>query len=138
MDIIFPAKIDKGNLVLNDPDKFREYLRSLDGQIVQVIVRKPKRIRSLNQNAYYFGVVIPILSDNTGYSSEEIHSVLKEKFLSKIIILAGKEERISRSSTELSTIEWEKWMAEIKEWAALELSCVIPDPNQVDYTEDNY
>jgi hypothetical protein len=129
---VFLATIQKGRLVFNNPDGFEKYLYRLNDKSVDVVVRLPRKERSSNQNKYYFGVVVSLLSEHTGYTPDEIHSLLKEKFLSKIIVLAGKDERIPRSSTELSTIEWERWMTEIREWAAQELNLVIPEPNQVE------
>ena len=132
MNPIFLASVRQGKLVFNNPEGFSKYLLKLNDKSVDVVIRLPRKDRSSNQNRYYFGVVISLLSKHTGYTPEEIHSLLKEKFLSKIIVLAGKDEKIPRSSTELSTIEWEKWMTEIREWSAQELSCVIPEPNSVD------
>ena len=129
---VFLATIQKGRLVFNNPDGFEKYLYRLNDKSVDVVVRLPRKERSSNQNKYYFGVVVSLLSEHTGYTPEEVHEFLKLKFLSKIIVLAGKDERIPRSSTELSTLEWEKWMTEIREWAAQELSLSIPLPREVE------
>ena len=127
---IFLAKVNNSTLQLETPDKFRNYLYSLKGQQVEVVVRLPRKDRSIPENKYYFGVVVHLISEHTGYTPEEVHEFLKLKFLSKIIVLAGKDERIPRSSTELSTKEWEKWMTEIREWTAMDLGFYIPEPNQ--------
>jgi len=37
-----------------------------------------------------------------------------------------------RSTTTLSTIEFEQLMEEIKRWAAIEFEILIPDPNEVE------
>jgi hypothetical protein len=129
---VWLAKVEKGNLIIQDPSRFNAYLASLGKQPVDIVVRTWKKPRSNQENRYYFGVVVNLISEHTGYTPDEVHEFLKLKFLSKIIVMAGKDERIPRSSTELSTIEWEKWMTEIREWAAQELSLNIPDPKKVE------
>jgi len=37
-----------------------------------------------------------------------------------------------RSTTSLSTVEWEDYMSKIRMWASSEHECYIPKPNQVD------
>jgi len=128
----FLGRIEKGKLIIDRQQDFEIYLAKLCGD-VEVTVCRPRKQRSNSENSYYFGVVVPILSEHTGYTPDEIHSLLKEKFLSKIIVVAGKDEKIPRSSTELSTIEWEKWMTEIREWASIELNCYVALPNEVTY-----
>jgi len=131
MDIIFPAKIDKGNLILNDSLKFREYLRSLDGQIVQVIVRKPKNPRSLNQNAYMWGVVYQLISETTGYTPDEVHSAMGLMFL----LDRSRSIPVIRSTASLNTVEMEEYIESIRQFAAKDLNCSIPLPNEVDYKD---
>ncbi len=132
MTPIFVGFVKKGKLEFKYLDQFTNYLKSLEGKSVDVVVRLPRKDRSNQENRYYFGVVVNLISEHTGYTPDETHEFLKLKFLSKIIVMAGKDERIPRSSTELSTLEWEKWMTEIREWAAQELSLVIPEPNQIE------
>ena len=132
MNPIFCAKIKQGKPILYDTDNFNKYLFGLEGKEVEVVVRLPRKDRSNQENRYYFGVVVNLISEHTGYTPDETHEFLKLKFLSKIIVMAGKDERIPRSSTELSTLEWERWMTEIREWAAQELGLDIPEPKRVE------
>jgi len=129
---VFFASIQKGKLLFNNQEGFDKHLLRLNDKSVEVVVRIPRKDRSTPENDYYWGCPVSLISEHTGYTPEETHEFLKLKFLSKIIVMAGKDERIPRSSTELSTLEWEKWMTEIREWAAQELNLVIPEPNQVE------
>lgn len=43
------------------------------------------------------------------------------------------EIEYARSTTELSTIEFEKYLEDIRRWASMKLSCYIPLPNEYDY-----
>jgi hypothetical protein len=129
---VFLGKAKNGTLNLQCPDTFRKYLYSLNDKDVECIVRLPRKDRSIDENAYYWKIVVGLISEHTGYTPDEVHEFLKLKFLSKIIVMAGQDERIPRSSTELSTLEWEKWMTEVREWAAQELGLVIPLPREVE------
>ncbi len=133
MDIIFKAKVEKNTLKLDEPEKMREYLKSLEGQIVQVIVRKIKKPRSLNQNAYMWGVVYQLISETTGYTIDEVHSAMGVMFLMD----RSRSIPMVRSTTSLSTISMENYLESIRQWAAKDLNCVIPEPNQVDYKNSN-
>lgn len=91
-------------------------------------------LRSNQQSRYYFGVVVDILSNHTGFTPEEMHEILKHKFLrdwKKIKTVNGVFEYVyTKSTTILSTAEFENYLAKIREWAAIELNCQIPEPNE--------
>ena len=129
MNPIFFATIKKGKVIFNNVQLFNNYLLSLEGKDVEVVVRKPKKERSNPQNRYYWGVVINLLCETTGYTPEEMHEALKMLFLKdntrKIPTL--------RSTTELTTIEFEDFLEGVRVWAASELNCIIPLPNEVDF-----
>lgn len=112
---------------------FDKYLYTLSGD-VQVIVRKKKKDRSNNQNRYYRGVIVKILSDELGYFPEQIHDLLRNMFL----LVDGAKYPIARSTTNLSTVEMEDYLSKIRIWAASELNCQIPLPNQIDYASDSH
>lgn len=75
--------------------------------------------RSNPQNAYYFGVIVDMISQETGNELEETHELLKVRFLKPI----GK-----KSTTQLTTVEFNTYIEKIQRWSAQELGCVIPDP----------
>ena len=93
-----------------------------------------KKQRSNNQNRYYRGVVIARLSEHTGFTPEEMHEVLKWKFLRGWKTLntkqGFKEAEYTRSTAELDTKEFEAYMTKVREFASIELSCWIPEPNE--------
>jgi hypothetical protein len=92
------------------------------------------KIRSLPENRYYWGVLLKILSDYTGHTEEEMHEVCRSLFLNETITLETKEgislKQIPRSSKELNTVEFEIYLAEIRQWASRDLGCYIPLPNE--------
>uniref|UniRef100_A0A6H1ZUY3 Uncharacterized protein n=1 Tax=viral metagenome TaxID=1070528 RepID=A0A6H1ZUY3_9ZZZZ len=127
---IFRGQVLKG--VLQVDTRFYSWLSTLEGQEVDVIVRKKRKQRSLQQNRYYHGVIIKILADHCGYSPEEMHEALKEKFL-------GTQERDKhglikmKSTAVLSKDEFIQYTNEVIRWAAENLTVYIPDPHLVDF-----
>ena len=93
-------------------------------------IRKAKKPRSLNQNAYYFGVVCKQFAIESGYTPNEAHQELAREFLS----YEKNGKMFVRSTTELSTIEFENYLTECRNLAEKHYNCVIPLPNEV--TED--
>jgi len=128
---VFGGVVEKGELVLNQPDLFAGYLRSLSGKKVVVTVKQERKHRSLPQNNYYWGVVIPLLMDHTGYEKNEMHDAMRVKFLS----IEEKGLMIVGSTTNLSTKEFMEYVEQITRWAAQEMGVVIPPPNGVDYND---
>lgn len=128
MNPIFTGKVENQTLVLDSPNKFRDYLFTLQDKRVDIVVGIPKKQRSNQENRYYWGVVIKLLSDHLGYTDEEMHDALKMLFLKD----NSREIPTLRSTTELTTIEFEKYLENIKMWAANIMNVYIPDPNEVE------
>jgi hypothetical protein len=130
MNPVFYGKVSRGVLLPEKPATFRNYLSSLEGKEVSIAVKKKSIVkpRSLNENNYYWGVVLALISATTGYEPEEVHEALKHKFLRRP---GPKLDRIL-STAGLDTIDFEKYLEKIRLWAATELEIVIPLPNEVE------
>lgn len=102
-----------------------------DGTEVEISIKKVSKKRSNKQNSFYWGVVILILSDHFGYDPDEMHMVLREKFL-RIHDDKHPDFVIAKSTTKLTTIEFVDYIERIQRWAATEHQTYIPDPNQAD------
>lgn len=117
----------------NTSDKVRLYevLKGLKPVPYQIELKIDRGNRSNNQNRYYWGVVIEILSEHTGFTPEEIHEVLKAKFLRYTKMLPTSEEvNLSRSTKGLDTKEFEEYMEKVRMFAIQELDVEIPLPNE--------
>ena len=126
---IFCGKIEQGNLKLDCPDKFKTYLLTLDKKAVHIVVRKIQKPRSKKENRYYWGVCIKLLCETTGYNDDEMHDALRMLFLKDV----NKKIPTLRSTTSLTTIDFEEYLTKIREWAIQTLNCYIPLPNEVEY-----
>lgn len=107
------------------------FLERFEGHAVRVELSKPVVVRSNNQNRYLWGVVYDYIATETGHTAEEIHAIMKTKFLPRKFVLLGKHEtEIERSTTELSTDEFNLYLEKVRAFAASELGIRIPNPNE--------
>jgi len=128
----FTGTVEKGILHLTNRSRFDMHLQQLSGQVSVTIKRhRAVKSRSVLQNRYYWGVVVGILSAELGYSDDEMHDALRFQFLQK---RDGKLPTI-RSTTTLSTVEMEQYLATIRNWASHDLGIYILLPRE---TEFNY
>lgn len=121
---------DNGRLIFDDPVAFARVRGALRGRDVQVLVEPKRKPRSLAENNYYWGVVIPIISEWSGFTPEETHLALKEHFLSEFDRQHGLMRM--KSTADLSTVDFEKYMSNIRMWAA-DQGQFIPLPNEEYY-----
>jgi hypothetical protein len=130
MKPIFDATVKDGKIKFNRPDLFNLYLGAFEDKEVIVTVESKRYKRSLKQNNYYWGVVIPIIGDYLGYDPDEMHEALKWKFLRKT---NSKDPKLMtvKSTTSLSTVEFIDYVDRIVRWAAIDYQISIPDPDQI-------
>ena len=134
MDKIWPGVITQNQVIeYDDLDGYMLYLGTFaPGERVESVVRKERKYSSLPQNRYYWGVIVKIISDYTGHTPDEIHDVLKWKFL---VQEDEKHIKYVPSTSDLTTAEREEYHAQCRRWAALVLELNVPMPNEVDYAE---
>lgn len=75
--------------------------------------------RSERQNKYYWRWVVLLLGNELGYRKDEMHAILKDRFLAD-------------SSKELDREEFNIYLETIRCWAMQELNIKIPLPNEKD------
>ena len=119
--------------MVNDRAKFDSDILRYEEKTVVITVREQKKRRSLNLNAYYWSVVVKLLSDNTGYDKDEMHEVLKSMFLRTRYKLNGVWVDGTKSTTKLNSKEMIEFIDNVKRFASTELSVYIPDPNDVEH-----
>jgi hypothetical protein len=90
-------------------------------------IHKASKKRSLVQNKYYWGVIVDLFAQNTGYSKEESHQELSGMFLK--YEAHGKE--FVRSTTTLNTLEFEQYADKCRQWMGEMLGIHVPLPNEV-------
>lgn len=107
-------------------------------RLYSVDIKERKRARSLEQNAYLFGVAYPLLSDATGHTKDDLHTHFCGEFF-------GWSEREifghARSIPIRTTTTNEEGKRDVVSWAEFwnfvervraqgaEISVVIPEPD---------
>ena len=127
------AFIKNGNVTYQNKDKFDDHVLSYEGKTVVITVGEQKKRRSLNLNSYYWAVVVKLLSEETGYSKDEMHEALKSMFLRTRYKIKGIWIDGTKSTTKLSNKEMNDYLEEVKRFATTTLGVYIPDPNEVEY-----
>lgn len=128
----FARVSDDGLLTGFARQRFAKELKHLfKGQSVEIVVRRKRKHRSSNQNRYYW-LVVEMLSDHTGFTKDEIHAILKRKFLlvEKVSERSGVIYEYVRSTTNLSTVEYEVYLDDVRRFAAQDFGIEIPLPNE--------
>jgi hypothetical protein len=134
-EIVTTGAIKKGRLEVRNRKRFAEQLRRMrDGEVI-ITVARHVATRSQQQNRWYWGVIVELLSEHTGYTPDELHEVLKAKFIPKKLALQDGngeikgEFVIGGTTTGMDKIEFGEYCESIRRWAAEELDVVIPDPD---------
>lgn len=126
----FWGVIEKGDIVYEHPDRRDYYIKNLkDGLRIVEVLKPAKKLRSNNQNSYYWGVVISLIAEEIGISVDEAHDLMKIQFLKKRI---SEKLWTVRSTASLNTLEFEDYLANVKRFASMELNIIIPDPNNLE------
>jgi hypothetical protein len=91
-----------------------------------------RKKRSIDQNGYYWGVVLKYLSFEAGYTSEEMHQLLKEKFLAyeKVNQKTGQIDTFTGETKALNTLDFENYLEKVRAFAFDFYDCLIPLPNE--------
>ena len=126
------AKVIDGKLQFEHEVNLGWELIELEGEVVEVEIRRFKDDRSKRQNAYYFGVVIPIFQDYFGMEKGiDVHEALKwEHLKKKVKDVRGVERWPVRSTADMKTDEFEDYMRTLRMWGAHEFALNIPEPNE--------
>jgi len=123
---------------INPPFEYAKRLLQETDKPIIITVSKQKRQRSINQNAYYFGVVLKIMGEELGYFVDDLHHALATKFLKKVIDLGDESIETYRSTATLTTIQFEEYLQNIRIFASSELNIFIPLPNECLDDDENY
>jgi len=117
--------------------KFIEGL-SIDKTWICEVKKKTKK-RSLSQNNLMWAWLDKVAKEAsrvTGYTTNEIHEIFKEKFLQPEIRSLGGEDYKIYSTKDLSTIEMSEYMSSIDRFCASDLGIFLPHPQDAHLHQD--
>jgi hypothetical protein len=130
----------QGALRIYNRPLFEEDVRAMSRETdlaVTIEVKLKKRFRSDVQNAYYWGVVVAMISQRLRELGHDVdrdltHEFLKGRFLYTEFTdpASGEVMKIPRKTSELATEEFMEYLEHVKQFAAETLDIYIPDPNE--------
>jgi hypothetical protein len=121
---------------ITNKETVRNLFNSLnDGRYVVKAEKSNKR--SLPQNAFLHGVMIPMVYEglkDAGFDEVRTHDdakvIIKELFLKKKVTNGSETFEVTRGTHELNTKEMNDFISDVQRWASEYLGIVIPDPGQ--------
>ena len=123
----FVIKCDK------DKQTLISYLKEL-GNDYLVDVKKQRNTRSNMQNSYYWKCIVQGLAEELGYFPDEMHDILRAKFLSEYEMISINDNQIALnkigSTTALNTKAFEVYTEQIRVWAITDLGIRLMLPNE--------
>ena len=127
---VFYGEIKNGKIVLDTETlkrRFQERLIKFEGKKITLSINRYTKRRSINQNNYYWGAIIPLIADQVGMVDEDVHDALRLMFLKDH---SRKLETI-KSTVELSKGEFAEYLIDIQNWATSFLEIEKwPDPEE--------
>jgi len=116
-----------------DKQTLISYLKEL-GNDYLVDVKKQRNTRSNMQNSYYWKCIVQGLAEELGYFPDEMHDILRAKFLSEYEMISINDNQIALnkigSTTALNTKAFEVYTEQIRVWAMTDLGIRLMLPNE--------
>lgn len=128
MKLTYYTDVKDGKFQKNISDLIRSEIRAFNNKRVEITIQKLKSSRSAMQNRYYW-LLLGILSKEIGYTSEEVHDMVKYKFLKEEIVIGNETEITVKSTTKLGKDDFSNYIEQIKEWAS-HLNIYLPDAGE--------
>lgn len=129
MSQLFYGKCIDLKFVPSNQSAWLTYLENNDKKSVWLEIDEDRPKRTLNANAYLWGVVYENISKHTGHTSEELHEIYSRMFLKpKFITYKDKEIKLPTGTSDLNKLEFMEFTDRvIAEGAGMGI--VIPPPN---------
>lgn len=110
----------------------QQYFKSLAGRNVEIVVRKERVQRSLDQNKYWHAVPFPILADCWGEDIETTKLLVLGECFGWRESLGGQRVPMKPSTSNLTVEEGTYLTDWMPPWAMKEFRLVIPYPNEAE------
>lgn len=130
------GRVTNGVFVPRDAAIFKAAFRCHESKEVEFQVKRFRNKRSVDQNAYYWKIIVLMVADAMGDDDPEaVHAVLKNECNYEIRTFGKgsdrKEYRYPLSTADLSTVEFENYTERCRRFAAEFFGIYIPLPNEV-------
>lgn len=126
----------EGKLRVFDQQKLDAWRVKNSGKEVVLSFKIKRRTRSVEQNGYYWKVVVPMVMEainsyGNEFDEQETHEFLKAKFNTKEVeVVPDNFIEVPRSTSRLDTKEFMTYVERIQQFASVMLGVYIPGPNE--------
>lgn len=127
---VFTGRITAGKLHVRG----WKQLRLRDGEVL-ITVERARATRSDQQNRWYWGQILRLIAEHTGYTVDELHEYCKQRFNPKRMTFCDDagvvtdDDTIGMSTRKMNRIAFGEYCEAIRSWAAADLHVAIPDPD---------
>lgn len=127
---------DDGKLSVYNQQQLDAWRLKYAGSDIVLSVKLKRKKRSNPQNAYYWGVVVPMVTAGINqfgndFEQEETHEFLKARFNAKEIeLIEGHYIEMPQSTASLDTKEFMSYLEQIQQFASSMLGLYIANPNE--------
>lgn len=141
--LTYIAKVTEGGEIKAPKRMRKEITESFRGKEIEFVVRRKKRIRSTEQNAYYWGVVVPYivrgfidlgndLQEGSHPDAMLVHEYLKQRFIpgKQVADAHGEAHNLPPTTTILGTAEMADYITHCQQFAAEFLNVTIPEAGE--------
>lgn len=133
------SNVVNGNLKRNR-NRIKEAIAAFEGKEIELTIQRKRKVRSNPQNAFYWGVVIPIVQDGLKDATGEVRDLNSIHYQILLPLLAPQREIVNietgeviterLTSSEMTTTEFSEYVMEIQAWGAEFLGVNIPNPGE--------
>lgn len=120
-----------------EEDRWRQHMKALKAGKWEIAPpSRPKTSRSLKQNAWLWGVALPLIADSCGYDAHEVETLHYDLLAVHFGTVATTPKIPSqairivprKTSSELTVEEFSTYMDWLVRYAATDLGCIVPLP----------
>lgn len=106
---------------------FKKDLLALEGK--EIKIEKVQGGKTQQQLGYYWGCVLKIISDYTGFTPEECNQEFYRKFSTYEKVHKGKIYKFTKGLSGMSLGEAAQYITKVINYARQDLGLIIPDPD---------
>jgi len=121
-----------GKFIPDNPDFLKKDIQSMNEKKGYLIAVPYTKMKSHNQNKYYWAVIIKRLGEYWGTSPQETHQAISNQFLQQTIREGMPPIIKSTAMAEWSTGDWEEYCTMLRTWAANDFGVRIETPDEID------
>lgn len=131
MKLTFYSNVKDGKLQTNVAKSIALDLKKFEGERIELTIQKLKSTRSSQQNRLWW-LYVGIISKELGYNKDELHEILKYKFLKrqKVDERTGEIFEYLGSTTKLNKTEFADMVNELIRWSSETFNIELPLPNE--------